>query len=88
MYHTLRDRNIPPPATLSAQAGPIQTGTTYAQATQGYNRRQQPNMTTLQTTYLEQPPNEEGELKQIMTNLINQMNTLINLITALVAKSK
>ena len=75
------------PFTRSAQARPIQTGITYAQATQGQHGRPQPNQTTTQTTISEQPPNEQGELKQMMTNLINQLNILINLITVLVSKS-
>jgi hypothetical protein len=87
MYPTLRDRNTTQPATPSAQARPIQTGITYAQATQGQQGRLQPNQSKTQTTNPEQQPSE-GELKQMMTNLINQMNILINLITALVSKSK
>jgi hypothetical protein len=89
MYPTLRDRNIPQPANPPAQARPIQTGITYAQATQGHHGRQQPHQTQTQTqtTTSELPPNEHGELKQMMTNLINQMNILINLITSLVSKS-
>ena len=87
MYPTLRDRNIPQPASPSAPVRPIQTGITYAQATQGHHGRPQPHQTPTQTTTSELPPNEQGELKQMMTNLINQMNILINLITALVSKS-
>jgi hypothetical protein len=86
MYPAMRNRNTPQPATPSAKARPIQTGVTYAQATKEQHGRPQPNQTTSQTTISEQRPNEQGELKQMMTNLINQMNILINLITALVSK--
>jgi hypothetical protein len=95
-YPTLRDRNIPQPATPSAQAGPIQTGITYAQGTQhtnaqvtqGQHSRPQPNVETPPSANMEQPSNDLQELKHVMTNPVNQMNTLINLISALVTKTK
>jgi hypothetical protein len=87
MYPTLRARQILQNSTFTDQTKPTQAGFTYAQLTQGQHGRLQPNSATTQTTNVEQSSNDLGELKEMMKNLINQMNTLLNLISALVFKT-
>jgi hypothetical protein len=88
MYPTLRARQIPLHPNSTDQTRPTPNGFTYAQVTQGQHNRPQPNAETTPTVNTEQPSNDLGELKNMMKNLIHQMNTLLNLISALVSKTK
>ena len=78
IYSGLRERNI---------TRPIQSGVTYAQVVQGQNEIPQTNVTQLNPTYMTQPANDLRELKQIMKNLMDQMGTITNPISALVNKN-
>jgi len=78
-YPRLRERLMeirPPP-----------TGVTYAQDAQGQNKLPQKNVLQPHKTDKTHPSNDLTELKQMMKNLLDQMGTLINLITALISKT-
>jgi hypothetical protein len=66
---------------------PIQPGVTYAQVVQGQTKIPQTNVTHPHPTNMTQPANDLTELKKMMKNLLEQMGTLINLISALVNKN-
>ena len=87
LYPTLRVRQTLQTSTPTDQTRPVQAGISYAEVTQGQHSRPQPNAATTRTISMEQPSNDLGELKQMMTDLINQMDTLLNLISALVSKT-
>jgi hypothetical protein len=79
-YPTLRERKI--------QIRPLQTGITYFQAAQ-----QLPNIAVTQesrtiSSGMVQPSNDLVELRQMMKALMDQMGTLINLMSTLVNKTK
>jgi len=63
------------------------SGVTYAQVVQGQTEIPQTNVTQLNPTNITQPANDLTELKQIKKNLMDQMGTLISLISALVNKN-
>jgi len=88
MYPILLARQTLQHLTPTDPPRPTPAGLTYAQVTQGQLSRSQPNEETTPTVHKEQPSNDLQELKHMMTNLINQINTLINLISALVTKTK
>jgi hypothetical protein len=88
MYPTLRVRQTPLHPTSNDQTRPIPAGFTYSQVTQGLHNRPQLNTETTPTVNMEQPSNDLWELKKMMETLISQMNTLLNLISALVSKTK
>jgi len=71
----LRERNI--------ATRPIESGVTYAQGVQGQTGISLTNVTQLYLTHMTQPANDLIEIKQTMKNLMDQMDTLINLISAL-----
>ena len=75
----LRERNI--------ATRPIQSGVTYAPAVQGHTEIPQTNVTQLNQTNMSQLANDLTELKQMMDNLMDQIGTLINLISELVNKN-
>jgi len=79
IYPRLRERNI--------ARRPIQSGVTCAQAVQGQTGIPLTNVTQLYLTHMIQPANDLTEIKQIMNNLLDQMGTLINLISALINKN-
>jgi len=80
LYPKLRERDLATTAlTAPTTARPLQNGITYAQAAQG-----QPSVPHLTPTQISQPGNDLTELTQMMKNLMDQMGTLINLISALV----
>ena len=66
---------------------PSPTGLTYAQATKGQTELPQTNTPPSHTTNTAPTANDLNELKQIMKNLLDQMGTLINLITVLINKN-
>jgi hypothetical protein len=76
MYPRLRERFI--------QTRPPQPGATYAQVAQGQTEIPQTNAPQPHTSNTAHPANDLTELKQMMKNLLDQMGTLINLITALI----
>jgi len=79
MYH-----KSPFPTVLTR---PIQAGVTYAQAAQGQPNIPQPAIAPPTPIKVSQPTNDLTQLKQIMKNLMDEMSTLINLISALVSKT-
>jgi len=93
LYSKLRDRYLTqnPNPTGASKLNP--SATSYAQAV-----KQQPNplqnpsshthltpISTSQTT-MTHPPNNTSELQKMMKNIMDQMSTLINLISMLVTK--
>ena len=72
IYPRLRERNI---------------ATRPIQVVQGQSDIPQTNVTQLNATHMTQPANDLIELRQITKNLMDQMGTLINLISALVNKN-
>jgi len=66
---------------------PTPTGVTYAQVTQGQTEPPQTNVPQPHTKNMTHPANDLTELKQMLKNLLDQMGTLINLITALISKN-
>ena len=82
LYPKLRERELPTSAhTAATTARQLQNGITYAQAVQG-----QPSVPPPIPTQISQPGNDLTGLTQMMKNLMDQMGTLINLISALVTK--
>ena len=79
MYPRLRER--------LTETRPTPNGVTYAQAVQGQTEPPQTKVTQLHTTNMTHPANYLTELKQMMKNLLYQMGTLTNLITALISKN-
>ena len=79
MYPRLRERLI--------ETRPTPTGVTYAQAVQGQTEPPQTKVPQPHTTNMTHPADDLTELKQMMKNLLDQMGTLINLITALISKN-
>jgi hypothetical protein len=65
---------------------PVQPGVKYAQVVQGQTEIPQTNVTQTHPTTMTQPANDLTELKQMMKKMMDQMGTLINLISALVNK--
>jgi len=64
------------------------TGATYVKVARGQTKLPQTNVSQPPTTDTSpHPANELAELKHMMKNLLEQMGTLINLITALFSKS-
>jgi len=79
MYPRLRERLI--------ETRPPPTGLPYAQVAQGQTKLPQTNVSQPHTTDTAHPANDLTELKQMMKNLLDQMGTLISLITALISKN-
>jgi hypothetical protein len=79
LYPRLRERNMAPRS--------IQPRVTYALVVQGQTEIPQTHVTQPHPTNMTQPSNELTEVKQMMKNLLDQMGTLINLISALVNKN-
>ena len=88
MYPTLQARQTSQHLTPMDLPRPTPAGLTYAQVTQEQLSKSQPNEETTPTVHKKQPSNDLQELKHMTTHLINQMNTLINFISALVTKTK
>jgi len=61
--------------------------TVYAEVVQGQTELPQVNVTQLNPTNMTQPADDLTEPKQIMKNLMAQMETLINLLSALATKN-
>jgi chemotaxis protein CheY-P-specific phosphatase CheC len=61
--------------------------TVYAQVVQGQTEIPQANVTQLNPTNMTQPADDLTEPKQITKNLIDQMDTVINLISTLAIKN-
>jgi hypothetical protein len=80
MYPKLKERLV--------QTRPTPTGVTCVQAARGQTEPLQTNVTQPHTTNLTQPTNDLTELQQMMKNLLDQMGTIINLITTLISKQK
>jgi hypothetical protein len=74
----LRERNI--------ATRPIVSGVTCAQVVQRQTEIPQTNVTQLNLTNMTQLANDLIQLKQMVKNLMDQLGTLINLISALVNK--
>ena len=87
LYPKLRDRYIPRSPTNIAPSGPTPAGITYAKATQGRYQQSHSAPVPPPPQTESQQTNEITELRRLMTNLTNQMGTLINLITALISKT-
>ena len=66
---------------------PTLTKVTYAQMTRGHIEQPQTNIPQPHKTKMTNPANELAELKQTMKNLLDQMGTRINLITAHFSKN-
>jgi hypothetical protein len=66
---------------------PIRSGGTYAQVVQGQTEITQINITQQTPTNMTQPANDLTEVKQIINKLMDQIGTLINLISTLVNKN-
>jgi len=79
MYPRLRERLI--------ETRPPPTGVTYAQVALGQTKLPQTNVPQPHTTDTAHSANDLTELKQMMKNLLDQMATLINLITALISEN-
>jgi hypothetical protein len=79
-YPTLRERKIP--------IRPLETGVTYTQATQPLPRTSATEEYRTIPNDMIQPPNDLTEPHLMMKNLMDQMGTLINLMSALVNKAK
>jgi hypothetical protein len=88
MFPILRVRQTSQHLTSTDPPRRIPAGFTKAEVTQEKHSRSKPNEETTPTVHKEQPPNGLQGLKHVMTHLINQMNTLINLISALVTETK
>jgi len=93
LYPKLRDRNMSQVPNTAGESKPHQPATSYAQAV-----KQQPTFphipnphtpstpTTTSQTTTTRPPNDLSELQTMMKNIMDQMSTLINLISMLVSK--
>ena len=79
MYPRLRERHI--------EANPSPTGLTYAQVAQTHTDQPHTNIPPQHSTNTTHPANDLTELKLMMKNLLNQMGTLINLVTVLIGKN-
>jgi hypothetical protein len=79
MYPRMRERLI--------ETRPPPTGVTYTQATQGRPELPQTKEPQPNAPNMTQSTNDLTELRQMMKNLLDQMGTLINLITALISKN-
>ena len=79
MYPRLRERLI--------ETGPPPTGVTYAQVARGQTKLPQTNVSQPPTTDTAHPANDLTELRHTMKNLLDQIGTLISLITALISKN-
>jgi len=66
---------------------PLPTGVTYAQGAQGQTKIPHTNVSQPHTTDTAHPANDLTELKHMMKHLLDQMGTIINLITALNSKN-
>ena len=66
---------------------PSPTRLTYAQATKGQTEPPQTNIPPSHTPDTAHTANDLNELKQMMKNFLDQMGTLINLITVLISKN-
>ena len=66
---------------------PTLTKVTYAQMTRGHIEQPQTNIPQPHKTKMTNPANELAELKQTMKNILDQMGTRINLITAHFSKN-
>jgi hypothetical protein len=80
-------KNIPKIKGTKHKNKTIQSGVTYAQVGQGQTEIPPRKVTHLNPMNMTQPANDLTELKQIMKNLMDQMGTLINLISELVNKN-
>jgi len=78
IYPRLRERNI--------ATRPIVSGVRCAHVVQRQTEISQTNVTQLNPTNMTQPANDLTELKQMMKHIMDQMGTLINIISALVNK--
>jgi len=79
MYPRLRKRLI--------ETRPPPTGLICAQVAQGQTKLPRTNVCQPHTMDMAHPANDLTELKRIMKNLLGQMGTLINLLTALISKN-
>jgi hypothetical protein len=79
MYPRLRE--------LLIKTRPPPTGVTYAQVAQGQTELPPKNIPQPHTMNMAHSGNDLTVLKQMIKNLVDQMGTLINLITALISKN-
>lgn len=99
LHPRLRDRNLPTlpittdTCTLTTQPKQYPIATTYAQAVKRQSDIQltpsppsHPTPTPTPQTPQPYPPNDLSDLQRMMKHLVDQMSTLINLITILVSK--
>lgn len=78
------------PNQQETQSAYVRTGKTYAQAAREKSQQAQflNNVQQPQASEMSQPTNDMFELKQMMKGLMEQVSTMLNLLTSLVAKMK
>jgi len=86
IHKQMQQKTYPRQRERLIETKPFPTGVTYAHVAQGQTVPSQTSVSQPHTTNTEHPANDLTELKQMMKNLLDQMGTLFNLITALVNK--
>lgn len=88
-FPQLRNKQVLNPNQVSVTTvREVQPGMSYAQLARGNNLQQQSNVESQQIVQPQQPQqvNDMTELKQMLKTIMEQMSTMLNLLTALVAK--